>query len=994
MTGVAHAFAQPLPFDYSYVGYRMSAAPIPDAPVRVYVPQSGGDQSARIQRAIDYVSSLKPDRRTGLRGAVLLGEGTYELSDALRLSASGVVLRGSGASRTVLLKKGMDRGAAVYIEGRHDRRVTDTLRLVADVPLDSRTLSVSGTLDKGEEFEIWRPSTAEWIRRMGCTDFGAGEKLGYWGWHPGDIDVTWTRTATTAGQTVTIDAPLSMALRRADGDIRVLRMTWQGRVSDSGVENLAIESDYDHAFAKDEDHCWDGVYVSAAKDCWVRMVTFRHLAGSAVVIQRDAQQVTVEDCKSYEPVSEIGGYRRRTFLTMGEKCLFQRCFSEEGIHDFAALTCAAGPNAFVQCESRGSLGFSGSVGPWATGLLFDNVNIGGNDLKLGNLGLEKYGTGWNTANSVAWQSTASGIFADSLPDGSNNYVYGCWAQFNGSGSFAECNNHVKPWSLFADRLSQRLGRNADDICRTYIRPTSEATSPTIEQAQQLALESYQPRVSMEMWIDSARLTASTDPRGVRSIDAIYNKVKPSAAPSAPAYAVRDGRLTFNGRLLAGGRHDVPWWNSRVRYATMARQKYGLTRFVPGQEGTGATDRIDSVVTAMKREHNVLINQNYGLWYDRRRDDHERVSRRDGDVWGPFYEQAFKRSGEGRAWDGLSRYDLSRLNGWYFTRLNEYARAAAPEGQVLQNQHYFQHNILEAGAHWVDCPWRSANNINHTTFPEPVPFASDKRIFMARQFYDVSDTVLRRLHHDYIFKSLDALAGNPNVIHSIGEEFTGPYHFVRFWLETIREWEQSRGRKALVSLAVNKDVQDSVLADAQLRDVVDIISIEQWFRNSKGLYAPPGGVNMAPRQYLRKVRTGSARFEDVYESVLEYRKAFPDKAVTYYAQKYPELAWASFMAGGSCPAIPVTDETFLADAAVMQPSGAMAGVYMMEAADRGAVVYIDADNKEADAALPTGTYDVLLVNSRDGSMQKQRTVRSADGTVHLQGKGIWWVRRAK
>jgi hypothetical protein len=62
--------------------------------------------------------------------------------------------------------------------------------------------------------------------------------------------------------------------------------------------------------------------------------------------------------------------------------------------------------------------------------------------------------------------------------------------------------------------------------------------------------------------------------------------------------------------------------------------------------------------------------------------------------------------------------------------------------------YFQHNILEAGAHWVDCPWRPANNLNATDFPEPPPFRDSdgrepptyeagKRIFMAEQFYDVT-----------------------------------------------------------------------------------------------------------------------------------------------------------------------------------------------------------------------------------------------------------------
>ena len=48
----------------------------------VFVPCNAGDNWANIQKAIDYVSSLKPDKQ-GFRGAVLLGKGTYTLSREL-----------------------------------------------------------------------------------------------------------------------------------------------------------------------------------------------------------------------------------------------------------------------------------------------------------------------------------------------------------------------------------------------------------------------------------------------------------------------------------------------------------------------------------------------------------------------------------------------------------------------------------------------------------------------------------------------------------------------------------------------------------------------------------------------------------------------------------------------------------------------------------------------------------------------------------------------
>ena len=993
ITGVVRVAAQPFPLDYSQVGYHLSERQIPDAPVRVYVGWQGGDQSRRIQQALDVVARMKPDKATGLRGAVLLAPGTFRLSQPLRIAASGVVLRGSGRKETVLLKEGVDRGAVVYVEGRHDRRLTDTLIVAGDVPLGVRTLPLTSAprLQAGDEVVVCRPSAKGWITRMGCASFGAGEELGYWGWHPGEIDVEWTRRVTAVqARSVTLDGALSMALCRADATTILLRSRWPGRIEDAGVENLTIASAYDERYPMDEDHAWDGVYMASARNCWVRQVEFRNLAGSAVVVQRSASQVTVEDCLSRQPVSELGGSRRRTFLTYGERCLFQRLWSEEGINDFAAGMVAAGPNVFVQCESQGSHGFSGAVGPWATGLLFDCVTVDGHDIRLGYLGLEKYGTGWNTANSTAYQCSAAGIQADSLPDGSTNVAYGCWAQFTGNGRFAEANNHVRPWSLLAKQLADRLGHDVQAITRTLERGSDAATSPTIEQARQLTLEAHRPRVTMAMWIDSVGFTASVSPRGATDIDKLYRE--PVAETPAPAISVEQGRLVMDHALLTGGRHNAPWWNGRVRYSDFAKRGYALTRFVPGMEQYASTDRIDSVVNWMVCSHQLLFAQTYGLWYDRRRDDHERVRRRDGDVWPPFYEQPFARSGQGTAWDGLSRYDLNRLNPWYFSRLRQFAKAGERHGLLLLNQHFFQHNILEAGAHWVDSPWRTANNINDTDFPEPVPFTGDKRIFMADRFYDVSHPVRRALYQQYINQVLDAFADCPNVIQSIGDEFTGPLSFVQLWLDTIKAWEQAHGRKVLVALGVNKDVQDAILADPQRRDVVDIINIEQWFYNTKGLYAPPGGVNMAPRQYLRQMKTGTATFADVYKAVLEYRTAYPDKAVVYYAQKYPELAWAVFMAGGSCPAIAVTDKAFLQSAATMQPTAHHDGCYVMQDARGDAMVWLDTDHAASVPLSAAQHYAVYKVDVKTGVIGRVADkVRKDDVGKYMTSRGAYWLR---
>lgn len=981
--------------DYSYCGYQRSESSIPSVPVATYVVPSGGDDADLLQQAIDYVSRQKADRKTGLRGAVLLGEGVFTISKSLRIRTSGVVLRGSGRERTKVRKTGYDRGALVYIEGDAHRIYHDTLD-IADAPVGTLTIRcVNGKPHQGQSSAkvfsvhsrvmIWRPSTLEWIRSLGCESFGGGSRMGYWAWHPGDIDLRWNRQIMAVeGTQLTLDAPLTYAIERRWGGAKAIIYDQPGLIAQCGVENMSLESDYDATLPTDEDHCWDGVSVADAENCWVRMVNFRHFAGSAVVAQRSSRQVTIEDCKSMAPVSEIGGWRRRTFLALGEQVLFQRCYSEHGINDFAVGHTAPGPNAFVQCESWESKGPSGSISSMAPGLLYDIVNIDGNDLVLKNWELEKFGAGWSSANSTLWQSTASGLYCYS-PDSTNrNYSIGCWGQVTGNGEYSQMNEHVKPYSLFASQLAQRLPHDAAGVaqrCRVLERNTNASSSPAIDVAQQMSSEALLPRLTMAQWIDSAQLQASTTP-----VKPYIYKEEKQAQPSVARYAIENGWMTLGGQVIVGNKHQTPWWNGRTISSYLSKAKPALTRFVPGEEGTGLTDRVDSVVAQMQRSHVVLFSQNYGLWTDRRRDDHERIRRRDGDAWAPFYEQPFARSGEGTAWDGMTRYDLTRPNRWYYGRLQQFAEKAQSIGIMLKNQHYFQHNILEAGAHWVDCPWRTANNVNHTPFLEPVNFTGDKRIFTAERFYDTTDATLRQLHRQYIRQMLDAFKGQPNVIHSIGEEFTGPLHFVQFWLDVVAEWEQENGH-VLVDLAVNRDVQDAILSDPVRSKIVDIIDIEQWFYHQKGEYAPPGGVNMAPRQYMRKIRAGSVRFDDVYRAVAEYRTKYPTKAVIYSAQKYPEMCWAALMAGGSMAAIPVTDKTFLRDIASMKPQKTADG-YVLEG-EAGCVVY-KTSSDETTMALPTSsTYQLWQIDERSGQMKRIGTTR---GNCRLQKRGIYWLQK--
>ena len=135
----------------------------------------------------------------------------------------------------------------------------------------------------------------------------------------------------------------------------------------------------------------------------------------------------------------------------------------------------------------------------------------------------------------------------------------------------------------------------------------------------------------------------------------------------------------------------------------------------------------------------------GLWYDRRRDEHSTNLRPDANVWAPFYEMPWARSGKGTASDGLSQFDLARFNPWYYERSREFAALCDRSGLVFYHNIYNTHNTLEIPPHWVDYPWRPANNINDTGLPEPPPIEPGNHIHVANEVYDVTNPVRRALH---------------------------------------------------------------------------------------------------------------------------------------------------------------------------------------------------------------------------------------------------------
>jgi hypothetical protein len=294
--------------DFSQVGYRGGLVPLPDVPVRVTVNPGPGDDGALIQAAIDQVSALPLDAN-GFRGAVLLTAGEYQIAGHLEIRASGVVLRGEGDSETgtALRATGTDPRTLVQVLGTGNRTlVAGTRHNLIDpyVPVGARSFQVGSTagLRVGDTVVVHRPSTANWIQALGTDQLTTP-------WVPSAFDLNFERIITRIeGNRITLDVPLVNALDQQYGGGTIARYTWPGRIENVGIENLRGTSEF--VSPTDEAHARSFIDLIRAQNAWVRNVTGSHFVFATVWAQNTTKWVTVQDCRSLDPVSLITGDRR------------------------------------------------------------------------------------------------------------------------------------------------------------------------------------------------------------------------------------------------------------------------------------------------------------------------------------------------------------------------------------------------------------------------------------------------------------------------------------------------------------------------------------------------------------------------------------------------------------------------------------------------------------------------------------------------------------
>ena len=467
--------------DFSTCGYKGGLAAVPDVPAKRTLAAAAGDNRERIQQALDELAALP--LVDGVRGALLLTRGRYEVAGSLAISASGVVLRGEGDGEdgTVLVATLRKQHTLVRIGGGGGpKELPDTRRTVVDdyVPVGSATLRVEEAtpFSVGDPVIVHRPSTKEWIEALGM-DRIREQNAKVQQWRPGSYDLRFQRVVVAVrGDTLELDAPLVCALDKAYGGGSVYRYAWPERIENVGVENLRGESEFDGAKTDpkregeytDEEHGWNFLSFGAVRDGWARKVTSRYFGYSCVAIGSTASRITVSDSSCLDPVSQITGGRRYSFAISGQLCLVRDCRTRGGRHDFVMHARVPGPNAFVDCVAEKAYSDSGPHHRWATGTLYDNVVVNGNSLNVQDRQWSGTGHGWAGANMLFWNCTARS-FRCQQPPTAQNLGIGCQGSL-GKGGYVKDHPDgwwespgvpVEPRSLYLRQLEERRTRGQE-----------------------------------------------------------------------------------------------------------------------------------------------------------------------------------------------------------------------------------------------------------------------------------------------------------------------------------------------------------------------------------------------------------------------------------------------------------------------------------------------------------------------------------------------------
>jgi hypothetical protein len=434
-------------------------------------PNSSGDDTQRIQTAIDQVAAMAPDAQ-GIRGAVLLRAGAYRLSGTLVISTGGVVLRGSGSasSGTVINLTGSSH-TFIRLAGTGSWSQSGAVAITSGyIPSGASAFTVSSAAGfaVGDTVIVERPVTSDWVHFMGMdTLVRDGQPQT---WLSASTRIRSDRVIKAiSGNQVTLDVPLSDSfdsgfLNPPGGALS--HYTFSGRISQVGVESLRVIAPPGTPESPTNFKLFS---IDAVIDGWAEDIFGQDLR-SGLSVGDTAKRITLDRVILNHTIPSITSAKPGDFGISGAQTLLMRSKSTnaEGVYYALTQSTDVGPIVFLDFEATAGI----AVEPhqrWATGLLVDRGNIDG-AIDLMNRGIFGSGHGWTIGWGVAWNSVAD-TFVVQRPPGSQNWSIGGRGAIRDQprpggtaneprGAFDSHGAPVAPSSLYLSQLCDRLGMQA------------------------------------------------------------------------------------------------------------------------------------------------------------------------------------------------------------------------------------------------------------------------------------------------------------------------------------------------------------------------------------------------------------------------------------------------------------------------------------------------------------------------------------------------------
>ncbi len=414
--------------DFSGVGYMNSESPIPSIPIVRTVYPVSGNNLLNIQNAINEVAALPLDAN-GFRGAILFKAGKYLISDTIKITASGIVLRGEGADSstgTHFVGTKPSQFSLFYFSGNGGINYSTSSRkaiLDAYVPIGTKQITVAAghTFLSGDKVLVHRIPKDSWVRLLNMDSLNFLDSTSV-SWVASAYDLYSERKVTAInGNIISLDAPIMDLIDTAYATGELMRYT-SSRIEKCGIENMCISSTY--TSETDENHGWEAVTFNKIINSWAKNLQVYYFGYAAVHVLSTAAWITIDSCKMYDPKSTVDGGRRYSFNVDGQRTLVQNCVTRNGRHDYVNGSRTCGPVVFYNCSSTLQLNDIGPHHRWSTGILYDNI-VGDGRMDVQNRLNAGTGHGWAGAQIMFWNCNGNRMVIQDPQGDHRNWAIGC-----------------------------------------------------------------------------------------------------------------------------------------------------------------------------------------------------------------------------------------------------------------------------------------------------------------------------------------------------------------------------------------------------------------------------------------------------------------------------------------------------------------------------------------------------------------------------------------